>query len=200
MDCSTLSLCPSSSPKVWSSSCPLHLWCHPAMSSSDTLFSFCPQFFPASGTFPMSWLFASGDQNTGASASASVPPMSIQGWFPFKIGWFDLLAVQGTLRSLLQHRFVGINSLVFCLPYSLYVTTGKTIALTIQIFVSRVMSLLFNTLSRFVIAFLPRSSHLFISFCSHHSQWFESPRRENCHSFHLFPFYLPEVMGLDAMI
>ena len=118
----------------------------------------------------MSWLFASGDQNTGASASASVPPMSIQGLFPFKIGWFDLLAVQRTLRSLLQHQFVGINSLVFCLLYSPYVTTGKTIALTIQIFVSRVMSLLFNTLSRSVIAFLPRSSHLLISFCSRHSQ------------------------------
>ena len=108
----------------------------------------------------MSWLFASGDQNTGASASASVPPMSIQGLFPFKIGWFDLLAVQRTLRSLLQHQFVGINSLVFCLLYSPYVTTGKTIALTIQIFVGRVTSLFFNTLSMFIIAFLPRSNCL----------------------------------------
>ena len=58
------------------SSCPLHRWCHPAISSSVALFSFCPQCFPASGTFPMSCLFASGDKNTGDSASESVLPMS----------------------------------------------------------------------------------------------------------------------------
>ena len=63
--------------------------------------------------FPMSWLFASGDQNTGASASASVPPMSIQGLFPFKIGWFDLLAVQGALKvssntTVQKHQFSGV--------------------------------------------------------------------------------------------
>ena len=73
--------CPSPSPKVCPSSCPLHQWCHPAISSSDALFSSCPQSFPASGTFSMSQLFASNDQNTGVSASASVFPMSIQGWF-----------------------------------------------------------------------------------------------------------------------
>ena len=60
-------------------SCPLHRWSHPAISSSDTPFSFCPQSFPASGTFPMSWLFTSDDQNTGASALASVPPTNVQG-------------------------------------------------------------------------------------------------------------------------
>ena len=64
--------CPSPSTEVCPISCPLLWWCHPAISSSDALFSFCPQSFPASGTFPMSWLFTSGDQNTGASASASV--------------------------------------------------------------------------------------------------------------------------------
>ena len=58
---------------------------HPAISSSDTLFSFCPRSFPASGTFPVSQLFTSGDQNTGASPSASVLPMSIQGWFPLRL-------------------------------------------------------------------------------------------------------------------
>ena len=66
--------CPSPSPKVFQSSCPLHQWCHPAISSSDALLSFCPQSFAASGTFPMSQPFTSGEQNTGASASASVLP------------------------------------------------------------------------------------------------------------------------------
>ena len=76
---------PSPSPEVCPSSCPLHQWCHPASSSCDALFSFCLQSFPASGTFPVSHLFATGDQNTGASASASVLPMSIQGWFPLRL-------------------------------------------------------------------------------------------------------------------
>ena len=77
--------CPSSSPEVCPSSCPLHQWCHPAVSSSDALFSFCPQSFPASETFLMSQLFASGDQNTGASASAAFLSMIIQGWFPLRL-------------------------------------------------------------------------------------------------------------------
>ena len=76
--------CSSSFPKVCPNSCLLYQWCHPAISSSDALFPFCPQSFPGSGTFPISWLFTSDDQNTGASASASVTPMSIQGWFPLR--------------------------------------------------------------------------------------------------------------------
>ena len=95
--------CPSSSPRVCPSSCSLHWWCHPAISSSDTIFSLCPQSFPASGTFPVSHLFTSGDQNTGASALALVLPMSIQGWFPLGLtGLISLLSK--TLRSLLQHH------------------------------------------------------------------------------------------------
>jgi len=78
----TRPLCPSSSPKVCPSSCPLHRWCHQEISSSDTLFSFCPLSFPASGIFPMSQLFTSDDQNNGVSASASVLPRNIQSWFP----------------------------------------------------------------------------------------------------------------------
>ena len=76
--------CHSPSPTVCPSSCPLHWRCHPAISSSDTLF-FCHQSFLASGTFPMSWLFTSGDQNTGASAPTSVIPMNIQGCFPLRL-------------------------------------------------------------------------------------------------------------------
>ena len=74
--------CSSPSLGVCPSSYSLHWWCHPAISSSDALFSFCPQSFPASGTFPMSQLFVSDDQNTGASALASILPMYIQDWFP----------------------------------------------------------------------------------------------------------------------
>ena len=85
---------PSPSPEVCPSSHQLHQWCHLAISSSDTLVFSCPQSFPASGTFTKSQWFASVDQNTGAFASASVLPMSIQGWFPWSyIDWFGLPAV-----------------------------------------------------------------------------------------------------------
>ena len=70
------------SPRVCSNSCPLNQWCHPTISSSVATFSSCPQSFPASRSFPVSQLFASGGQSIGASASASVLPMNIQGWFP----------------------------------------------------------------------------------------------------------------------
>ena len=85
--------CPSPSSDVCPSSCPLHWWCQPAISSSDALFSFCSQSFPASVTFPTSRQFASDGQNTGASASASVLPTSIQGWFPLRLtGLISLLS------------------------------------------------------------------------------------------------------------
>ena len=84
--------CLSLSPKVCSNSCPLNWWCHPTISSSVAPFSSCPQSFPASGSFPMSQLFASGGQSIGASASASVLPMNIQGWFPLGLaGGLNLL-------------------------------------------------------------------------------------------------------------
>ena len=104
--------CPPSSPRVCPSSCSLHWWCYPAISSSDTLFSFCLQSFPASGTFPMSQLFASGDQNTGVSASASVLPMSIQGWFPLRLTGLISLQSKGHLgvfssTTVRSHQFFG---------------------------------------------------------------------------------------------
>ena len=81
------------SPKVCSNSCPLNQWCHPAISSSATPFSSGPQSFPASGSFPMSWLSISGGQSTAASVSASVLPMNIQGSFPgFPVDWLVLLS------------------------------------------------------------------------------------------------------------
>ena len=95
--------CPSLSPRVCSNSCPLSRWCHPIILSSVTCFS-CPQSFLGSGSFPVSQLFTSGSQSIGASASAPVLPMKIQGWFPLGLTWFDLLIVQETPKSLLQHH------------------------------------------------------------------------------------------------
>ena len=109
--------CPSPTPTAYSNSCPLHWWCHPTISSSVVPFS-CLQSFPASGSFPMSLLFASGGQSIGVSASKSVLPMNVQDWLPFRIDWFDLLAVQGTLKSLLQHH--GSKHLFFSTQLSLW--------------------------------------------------------------------------------
>ena len=107
---------PSLSPGVCSNSCPLSWWGHPAISSSDTLFFFCPPSFPASGTFPMSQLFTSGDQNTGASASALVLPMSIQGWFSLGFTGLISLLSKGLLRifystTVRKHQFFVTQSL-----------------------------------------------------------------------------------------
>ena len=135
------------------------------------------------------------------SLSFSISPSSeYSGLISLKIDWFDLLAVQGTFRNLLQH-YSSKASILWCSAFfmvhlsQLYVTTGKTMALTIQTFVSRVMSLLFNTLSRLVIAFLPRSN-----WPQSRSSDFGAQEEEICHYFHLFLFYLPSVTGLDAMI
>ena len=84
--------CPSPTPGVYSNSCPLSWWCHPTISSSVIPFSSCLQSFPASGSFQMSQLFASGGQSIGVSASASVLPMNIQDWFP--LGWTDWSSLQ----------------------------------------------------------------------------------------------------------
>ena len=114
--------CPSPLPEVCPSSRPLHWGCHPAISSSDTLFSFCPQSFQASETFPVSQLFTSDDQNIGVSASASVLPMSIQGWFPLRLtGLISFHSKGFSGRRLLQLE--GINILVFCLLYGPALTT-----------------------------------------------------------------------------
>ena len=102
---------PSSSPRICPNSHALYWWCHPVISSSDALFSFCPQSFPATGTFPMSYLFTSDDQNTGASAS--VLPVNIQGWSLLRlIGLISLWAkgLSGVFSSttVWRHQFFGI--------------------------------------------------------------------------------------------
>ena len=101
-------LCPPLSPGVCSNSCPLGQWCHPTNSSFAAPFSFCLQSFPASGSFPMSQLFALGSQSIGASASASVLPMNIQGWFPLGLtGWISLQS-----KGLSRVFFSSVHSVV----------------------------------------------------------------------------------------
>ena len=159
-----------------------------------------PQSFSASGSFPMSQFFASGDKSIGTSASASVLPMNIQDWFPLGwTGWITLLSKGQTLKSLLQHRSSKASILHrFMVQLSHpYISTGKIIALTRWTFVSKVMSLLFNTLSRFVTAFLLGSKCLLISWLQSPSALIWSTRNKVCHC---FPSICHEVMGWDAMI
>ena len=139
--------CPSPTPGVYSNSCPSRRWCHPTISYSVVPFSSRLQSFPASGSFVVSHFFTSGGQSIGVSATPSVLPMNIPGLISFRIDWLDLLAVQGTLKSLLQNH----SSKALVLQYSAFfmvqlshpcTTTGKTIALTRQNFVGKVMSVL----------------------------------------------------------
>ena len=110
-------LCPSPSHKACSNSGPLSQWCHPTVSSSVIPFSSCLQFFPASGSFPMSKLFSSGSQRFGVSASASVLPMNIQALFPLGwTCWISLLS-KGLEESSPTPRFESINSLVLSFLY-----------------------------------------------------------------------------------
>ena len=115
MDCSMPGLPVSHHVPVCPSSCPLNWWCCANISSSATFFSFCLQYFPASGSFPMSQLLASRGQSTGASASASVLPISIQGWFPLRLtGWIAKGLLGGSSPA---PQFESISSLVLCLLY-----------------------------------------------------------------------------------
>ena len=147
--------CPSPSPGVQSNSHPLSQWCHPAISSSVVPFSSHPQSLPTSESFPVSQLFSCSGQSTGVSALASFLPKNTQGWSPLEwTGWISLQS-KG-LASLLQHygskASILQRSAFFTVQLSYpYMTTGKTIALTRWTFVGKVMSLLFNMLSRLVI-------------------------------------------------
>ena len=162
----------SPTPRASSNSCLLSQWCHPTISSS-VHFSSCLQSFSASGSFPMSQLFTSGGQSIGASALASVLPMNIQGWFPLGLTSLISLMWKGTLKSFLQHHS-SKASVLQCSDFfmvwllHLYMTTRKSIALTKWTFIGKVISLLFNMLSRFGKAFLPRSKRVLIS-------WLQSP-------------------------
>ena len=165
--------CPSPTPRVCSNSCPLSQWCHPTTSSSVIPFSSCLQSFPASGSFPMSQILRIRWPKCWSFSFSISPSNEFSGLISFRMDWLDLLAVPGTLKSLHQHHSLKASILqhsdFFIVQLSHpYMTTGKTIALTRWTFVGKVMSLLFNKLSRLVITFLPRSKCPLIS-------WLQSP-------------------------
>ena len=169
--------CLSPSPEVCQSSCPLHQWCHPAISSSDTVFSFSPQSFPASGSNELffQWVGCSHQM----TKILEHQHQSFQWVFrvDFRKDW--LLWSPCCPRDFQEFpvipQFEGINSLALYLLYSPDLTAihdhWEDHRLTIQTFVGRVMSMLFHTLSRFVTIFLPRSNRQFHGW-SHHPQWF----------------------------
>ena len=131
------------------------------------------QSFPASGSFPTNQFFISGGQSIGSFSFSTSPSNEYSGLMSFRMDWLDLLAVQGTLKRLCLHYSSKASILQHSAFFKVqishpYKTTGKTIALTRWTFVGKVRSLLFNTLSRFVIAFLPRGKRLLIS-------WLQSP-------------------------
>ena len=110
--------CPSLSPRVCSSSRPLRQWCHPTVSSSVIPFSSCLQSFPASGSFPVSWVFPSGGQSIAPTASASVLPMSLQGWLPLGLTGLISLLSEGLSRvfsntTVQRHQFFGAQSSIW---------------------------------------------------------------------------------------
>ena len=189
--------CPSLSPGVFSDSCPLSWWCHPTISTSVSPFFSCPQSFPTSGSFPVSQLFASGGQSI--EASASVLPMNIQDWFP--LGWTGWISLQSKCLSrvfsstiIQKHLFLDAQPSHILLTVFLhpYMTTGKTIAFTIWIFVGKAMSLLFNMLSRFVIDFFLRSKCLLISWVQWPSAVILEPKKIKSVTVSIcFPIYLP---------
>ena len=182
--------------RVSSKSCPLSQWCFPAISSSAALFSFHLQSFPASGGFPMSRLFASHSPSIGASASASVLPINIQGLFPLGLTGLIFSGSKGLSRvfsstTIQKHHFYGSQPFLHPILTSIHdywKRKKKTLSLIIWIFAGKVICLLFNTLSRFVIAFFLRSKCLLISLLqsssagSHHgrSHPWQGHVEENC--------------------
>ena len=140
--------CSSPIPRAYSDSGPLSWWCHPTILSFVVPFSSHFHSFPASGSFPMSWLFGSGGQSLGTSASASILPMSIQGWFPLGMTGLISLHLRGLSRvfytTVQKHQFFCAQPFLWSNSQIHTVVLEKNIALTIQTFVSKMMSLLFN--------------------------------------------------------
>ena len=162
--------------------------CHPLLLS--------PSIFPSLRVFSnKSVLHIKWPKYWSFSFSMS-PSNEHSGLISFRMDWLDLLAVEGTFKCLLQHRSLKA-SILSCSAFFMvqllypYTTTGKTRALTIWIFVGKAMSLHFNMLSRFVIAFLPRSKHLLISWLVTICSDFGAPQNKVCHCFQCFPIYLP---------
>ena len=190
-----------------SNSCPLSWWWHPTISSSVVPFSsFLPSIFPSIRVFSNESILSIRWTKYWSFSFSISPSNEYSGLISFRIDWLDLLAVQGTLKSLLQHhsskasilRHLGFFIVQLSHPY---MTTGKTTALTRWTFVGKVISLLFNMLSRLVITFLPRIKCLLISWLQSPSAVIWEPRKiKSATVSTVSPSIFHEVMGPDAMI
>ena len=189
--------CPLPTPRVHPNPCSLCQRCHPTISSSVALF--CFQSFPALGSFSVNRLFPSGGKYWSVSIS---PSDEYSGLISFKINQFDLLAVQRTLKSLLHHHSskasIFQHSAFFMVQLSHpYTTTGRTLDYTLSSV--KLLSLLFNTPSKFVIVFLPRGNRLLISrLQSPFTVILEYKKRKSVTDSPFFPSICHELMGPDA--
>ena len=181
---------PSLSPRGCSNSYPLSQWCHPTISSSVTRFFSCPQSFPASGSFPVSQLFASGGQGIKASASVSVLPVNIQDWFPLGLTVWSPCSPRDSQESSPAPQFESVHSLVLSLLYGPPVTFVYWKNHSFDYLDLCWQSLLFNMLSRLVITFLPRSNHLNFMAVAIICSDFGAQEDKVCHHFRFFPIYL----------
>ena len=195
--------CSSPSPRPCSNSCPLSQWCHPTISFSVVPFPSCLQSFSIKVFSNESVLHIRLTKYWSFRISIS-PSSEYSGLISFRIDWFDPLAAQASLKSLLQHHtlkasILWLSALLIVQLSYLYMTTGETIVLTIWTFVGKVISLLFNMPSRFVTDFLPRSTCILIS-------WLQSPftvilepkQIKSIIVSIVFPSICHEVMGPDA--
>ena len=194
--------CPSPSLGVCSHSCPLSRWFNLTISSCHPLLLLL-SIFPSIRLFSNKLDPHTRGPNYRCFGFNISPYNEYSGLIFFRIDWFDLLAVQVTLKSLLQHHSSKVSilqcSAFFMVQFShLYMNTGKTITLTIQIFVGKVMSLLFNMLSRFDIPYFPRSKHLLISWLQPPSTVILEPKKVKSVMFPLFP-HLFAMISWDQM-
>ena len=197
---------PSQSPGACSNSCSLSRWCHPTILSSVVPFFPCLLSFPASRYFLLSWIFTSGGRSIGVSALASVLPMNIQDWFP--LGWTGWISLQskGLSRvfsntTVLKHQLFKHSAFFMVQLSHPYMIIGKTMVLTRWTFVGKVMSVSFNMLPRFVIAFLPRSKCLLILWLQlPYAVILELKKIKSVTVSIVYPLIYHEVMGPDAMV
>ena len=197
--------CPLPTARVYPNPCPLSRWCHPTISSSVAPSPPALNLSQHQGLFK--WVSSSNQVAKVLTFQFQHSPSNEHpGLISFRMDWLDLLAVQGTLKNLLHHHS-SKASILWCSAFCIvqlshpYMTTGKTIALTRQTFVGKVMSLLFNMLSRLVITFLPRSKGLLISWLQSPSAVILEPRKiESDTASTVSPSVSHEMMGPDAMI
>ena len=197
--------CPSPTPRACSNSCPSSWWCQTTISSSLILFS-CLQSFPASGSFPVSQFFCIMWPKYWSFSVNIIPSNEYSGLISFRIELWSPCSPRDSLRSLLQHHSLKVSILQCSAFFTVQLshpcmTTGKTIALTSQTLVSKVMSLLLNMLSRLVITFLPRSKRLLISWLQSPSAVIlEPPKIKSATVSIVSPSTCHEVMGPDTML